>query len=122
MDKRTELSSQNLHQLVEAFYLKVWKDELIGPKFSHVDFKHHLPKMVNFWSTIIFSQGTYTGSPFDKHIPLGIGPAHFERWLDLFNETVLEYFKGDTAEEIIKRANVIGLTFQHKLRSLQVKP
>ena len=113
-----DLTKEQLPLLVKAFYSKVWQDELIGPKFSHVNFELHLPKMVNFWSTVIFSEGTYAGSPFDKHIPLSLEKKHFDRWLELFNTTVDEHFGGETATLVKTRANIIGLTFQHKLQSL----
>ena len=113
-----DLSTDNMHILVEAFYAKVWKDELIGPVFAHVDFEKHLPKMVNFWSTVIFSNGTYAGQPFPKHVPLKIGKPHFERWQKLFGETVHEHFKGEMADKIIERAGVIGMTFQYKLETI----
>lgn len=118
MDSNVELNSDRIPELVEAFYKKVWADDVIGPKFHHVDFEQHLPKMVNFWRTILFYSGDYSGSPFEKHVPLGLSKEHFDRWLSLFEETVHEHFEGVSADQIIQRAKLIGLTFQSKLATL----
>ena len=113
-----DLSKENIPILVKAFYTKVWKDDLIGPVFKHVDFDVHVPKMIDFWSTVIFSDGNYTGRPFDKHVPLGIGAQHFDRWQELFGATVREHFEGESADMIIQRAEIIGMTFQYKLDTI----
>ena len=119
--KKKEFTREEVGFLVDRFYERVREDDLIGPKFSHVNFEKHLPKMTNFWSTVIFSDGTYSGSPFDKHISLGLSKEHFERWLLMFEDTVRNYYEGEMAEQIIQRANVIGLTFQYKLKSLSTE-
>jgi hypothetical protein len=31
--------------------------------------------------------GRYPGNPMAAHLPLGLGPAHFARWLALFEAT-----------------------------------
>lgn len=77
--------------LVDAFYARVQSDDLLGPIFSqHVaDWSHHLPRMKNFWASIMIESGRFTGRPMQMHIALGIlNRAHFERWLTLWDETV----------------------------------
>jgi hemoglobin len=60
----------------------------------------------------------YSGSPFDKHIGLGIGGEHFKQWLELFDATVDELFAGQVANTAKERAHNIALTFEYKLSSL----
>lgn len=107
-------------RLVDAFYTKVKSDELLAPVFSHLDWKYHMPIMYNFWSTMILSSRTdsgmsYQGNPFEKHMRLDIQRKHFNRWLQLFQETVDEHFKGPKATEIKDRARSIAGIFQHKM-------
>lgn len=101
--------------LVDKFYDKVKSDKLLGPVFSHVDWPHHLPTMYDFWSSMLLGDQSYKGNPLQKHLPLAIGRDHFNRWLELFKETVDENFKGEKAEEVKLRANSIAGIFQYKM-------
>ena len=101
--------------LIDAFYAKVVKDELLAPVFAHLDLPSHLPTMYNFWCSILFGDKSYEGNPFQKHIKLSIDSRHFGRWLELFRETVDQFFKGEKAEEVKNRATSIGGVFQHKM-------
>jgi hemoglobin len=106
--------------LVDTFYGKVRKDELLGPVFSHVDWPHHLPIMYNFWSSIVLGDQSYSGSPMAPHLKLNITAVHFNRWLILFIETVDQLFAGLNADEIKLRAQTIAKMFQHKMGLLQL--
>jgi hemoglobin len=46
------------------------------------------------------------------HMPLS--PAHFERWVSLFHETVDALFSGGKAEMAKQRASLIAWTIQNK--------
>jgi hemoglobin len=109
---------EDIKVMVDSFYEKVNQDEMLSPVFNEyakIDWETHLPKMYNFWNTILFSQGDYKGSPYQKHEPLPVVKDHFDRWLLLFNETVDAHFEGENAEEAKKRANIIGITFWSKI-------
>ncbi len=111
-----EISSRaNIELLVNTFYEKVQADTLLAPLFAHVDWPHHLPAMYSFWSSMMLDERRYQGNPLQKHMPLGLKAAHFERWLALFHATVDELFEGDKAEEIKMRAQSIAMVWQHKL-------
>jgi hemoglobin len=101
--------------MVDAFYEKVKKDELLSPVFAHVDWTHHLPVMYDFWSTIVLGAQAFQRDPFQKHIPLGLEVKHFNRWLKLFNHTIDEHFAGVHADEVKSRARNIASIFEHKL-------
>ena len=69
-------------ELVDAFYDKVNKDELLAPLFNQVaavDWEEHLPKMYNFWESLLFGTMSYKGKPFDHHLPLPLTVKHFQR-------------------------------------------
>lgn len=113
--KKDITSREDIKLLVDAFYDKVRGDELLAPVFSHVDWPHHLPIMYNFWSSMLLGDRSYLGNPFQKHLPLPIRPAHFDRWLKLFRETVNENFAGEKAEEVQLRAESIAGIFQLRM-------
>ena len=105
----------DIEKLVNDFYDKVQRDQLLGPVFSHVDWAHHLPIMYDFWSSILLGDQSYRGNPLQKHLPLPIEGKHFDQWLKLFTETVNENFAGEKAEEVKMRAESIARIFQLKL-------
>ncbi|MBN8575535.1 MAG: group III truncated hemoglobin [Cyclobacteriaceae bacterium] len=108
-------SRSEIELLVNTFYDKVKQDPLLAPLFAHVDWPHHLPVMYNFWASMLLGDRSYTGNPFQKHMPLPLTPMHFSRWLELFNQTVDENFTGAKAEEVKARAQSIATVFQFKL-------
>jgi hemoglobin len=80
-----------IRTLVDTFYEGVRDDPMLGPIFArHVaDWSLHLPKMYDFWSTVVLRTGRYAGRPLDAHQRLpGLTAAHFARWLDLWRHTV----------------------------------
>jgi hemoglobin len=101
--------------LVNNFYEKVKQDDLLGPLFTHVDWPHHLPVMYNFWSSMLLGDQSYQGNPFQKHVGLAITASHFDRWLELFHQTVDENFNGDKASEVKDRSRSIAGVWQYKL-------
>lgn len=111
-------SRKNIIQIVDSFYEKVRKDDLIGPIFNEtakVDWDEHLPKLYNFWEDLLFGTDNYKGRPFPPHTQLNLKLEHFERWLDLFTTTVDEKFEGLKAEEMKARARRIAYNFSYNL-------
>ena len=108
-------------KLVDKFYEKVVKDDIIGHIFNevvHVDWKAHLPRMYDFWENILFYTGNFDGNPMSTHKTLNqrtpMDFTHFNRWNTIFFETVDSFFKGDKAEEIKKRALNISKAMMDK--------
>jgi hypothetical protein len=60
----------------------------------------------------LLDEHTYYGSPFMPHAKLPIGEKHFDRWLELFDQTVDEHFSGDKAYEAKWRADRLALMFK----------
>lgn len=106
--------------LVDRFYDKVNKDELLSPVFNviaKVNWPAHLPIMYSFWSAVLFDTNTYKGQPVSAHLNLPLTKELFKRWLNLFRETVDEHFQGEKAEMAKERADSIAEIFQSKLKS-----
>jgi len=80
-----------IRSLVDAFYETIRADDLLGPIFARyiVDWSAHLPKMYDFWSTVVLRTGRYAGRPLEVHQRLpGLTPLHFDRWITLWKQTV----------------------------------
>jgi hemoglobin len=105
----------DVHELVQTFYQKVLKDELLSPFFKHLDLNEHLPKMEFFWRFVLLDESGYTTSVTDKHMHMRLTEEHFKRWIFLFHQTLDELFIGEKAEIAKQRAAVIGWTIQSKM-------
>ncbi|MEM7028240.1 MAG: group III truncated hemoglobin [Chloroflexota bacterium] len=91
----------DIQRLVDTFYQRVQQDEMLAETFDAVDWPTHLPRMVNFWATVIFHQPRYKGNPLSTHMHLSqqktITPEHFSHWVILFQRTVDDLFSGQRA-------------------------
>jgi len=117
-------TTNDIEFLVNEFYKKVQKDELIGFFFNDVakvDWSKHLPKMYSFWETLLFGKPVYKGNPMAVHFPVNRMAAmekhHFERWLKLWTETVNENFSGEMADLAIYKANNIANLMAYKMET-----
>ncbi|MBO0329195.1 group III truncated hemoglobin [[Muricauda] lutisoli] len=123
MTRRTKIESlEDIKILVDTFYDRVRKDELLSPIFNGVikdNWPVHLEKMYRFWQTILLEEHTYSGSPFAPHVKLPVKGEHFERWKQLFFETVDENFLGEKAKVAKLRAEKMAEMFQIKITYLQ---
>lgn len=122
MEKQEITDHNSIVLLVDSFYAKARKDDLIGPVFNEVIGDHwdeHLPTMYKFWGDILLNKNEYEGNPMFVHKQLNaripLQPQHFERWKKLFVETVRELFEGDKAALAEQRAVSIATVMQLKI-------
>lgn len=112
-------SEENVRALVQRFYDRATKDELIGHFFADLDLPAHLPKITSFWCMVLLGDPTYQGSPIAAHMMLDrrmrMEPQHFDRWLTIWESTCDELFSGDKAEEAKQRARTIASVMLHKV-------
>ena len=113
---------EDVEILVNKFYDKVIKDDLIGFFFTDIakiDLSKHLPKMYNFWESILLGNPVYEGNPMAKHFPINevsaLEERHFNRWLQIWEETIHENFEGENTETAIARALNIARIMNHKM-------
>lgn len=114
----------DIKKMVDLFYAKVRKDDLIGPIFKEKIQNHwaeHLTKLYSFWQSVLLGEQTYTGFAFPPHAQLPITKEHFDRWLALFTETVDSLFAGSRADEAKSRAYKIADVFQENLDRIRKK-
>lgn len=117
----TDIQNRNdIEILVRAFYTRVSKDDVIGHFFKDTDFDAHLPRMFDFWESILFGTGKFSGNPMQKHFKINqstrITNAHFDHWVAVWTETVESLFEGAKAEEIVQRAKSIASLMDYKIR------
>jgi hemoglobin len=113
--ERPGISEVQISALVDAFYAKVRRDHEIGPIFNAIvdDWPHHLALLKDFWSSVLLATGRYKGNPMMRHLPLGLDPQHFERWLALFAETAHEIFPPESAALVIDKSHRIAQNLQY---------
>jgi hemoglobin len=106
---------EDVKLLINSFYDKVRADDKIGYIFNDiakVNWEHHLPIMYDFWEGVLFQKAGYSGNPIQTHQKLNqqepLHSDHFDRWKQLFLQTVDEHFEGDTAELAKQRAQSIA--------------
>lgn len=108
------ITGDDIKVLVDSFYDKVRKDNVIGYIFNEIigeDWSHHLPIMYQFWSTILLSQPGYRGNAVAKHIEIDkrilLKDEHYKQWISLWTETIDELFAGEVANEAKNRASLM---------------
>ena len=99
--------------MVRRFYAAVAQDDILGPVFNdvaRVDWATHVPKITMFWCRMLFHMDGYSGNPYERHrevhSQMPFTMEMFQRWLELFSETVDESWQGpnvDAAKEFAMR-------------------
>jgi hemoglobin len=119
----TDLSDRtDVRELLSRFYERVLVDELLAEPFTGVRAKGleaHLPVMCDFWETMLFRAGLYTGSALrahrDVHRDHPLSDRHFLRWLSLWRDTVDAMYRGPVAEQAKIQAGRIAWAMHRRL-------
>ncbi len=119
------LGRREIEVLVDRFYTSVRRDAALGPVFdeiAEVNWDEHLPKISDFWETVLFRTGGYRGNPLAVHRHLAgrtkMDRAMFDRWLELFTTTVDRHFEGENAEHIKRVAEDMAKVIHGRLHEL----
>ena len=111
------LDETMIRAVVDEFYARARRDDVVGPVFNRVipdaEWPSHLAKIADFWSAMLLGTGRFTGRPMPKHMAIPeLGDAHFMRWLRLFRETVEELCSPAISALFIERSERIGNSFR----------
>jgi len=116
-------SRKDIEMLINSFYNKVKTDDTIGFIFNdiaRVNWEKHLPVMYNFWETMLLDATSYRNNAMEVHYSLNrkisLNETHFQRWLELFSETVDELFSGKIAITAKTKAKSIASLMQYNMR------
>ena len=113
---RPALRDEDLHAVLAAFYDAVERDPLLAPYFATLDMAAHLPRIVDFWSTMLFHTGRYSGNAFRPHLDMpGLTAAHFARWVATLEATVDARHAGAEAERMKELAHRVAYGMQLRL-------
>src|SRR4051794_20932563 len=81
-DALRDLRDEDLHDLLTAFYERIEREPLLAPYFRDLDMRAHIPRIADFWSTILFQTRRYSDNAFRPHLEMpGLTPAHFALWV-----------------------------------------
>ncbi|WP_136481399.1 group III truncated hemoglobin [Cognatitamlana onchidii] len=120
MVKKDISTREDVFLLVSQFYAKVRRDDILGPFFNDLitDWDSHINRLTTFWESSLFItrklEQRYQGDPLEAHIKVdkvnnhAITELHFGLWLNLWFQTIDEFFAGDYAENAKRRARKMG--------------
>jgi hemoglobin len=78
--------------------------------------------MCDFWETVLFRAGRYHGNALVVHRHLNdrhpLNANHFVRWLELWNATVDEMYRGPFAERAKVQAARIAKSMHRRMRGI----
>jgi hemoglobin len=121
-------NQDELYLLVDEFYKKLLSDDSISYIFTDVvkiKIEEHLPILVTFWSQAILGTGGYIKNLTQIHLDVNakehLTPELFKIWLNHFNNSVDENFKGEKAEQIKTQALSIATIMQIKITQAEDK-
>ncbi|MGB5497658.1 MAG: group III truncated hemoglobin [Maribacter sp.] len=124
MTTKTDIKNRkDVSLLVNTFYEKIRKDEILGPIFNGIinDWESHLVLLTDFWETQLFLKRKYYGNPVTAHQEVdekmkhAINPEHFGLWLNLWFATIDELFEGETTWIAKNRAQKMSTMLYMKM-------
>ena len=122
MEKKDIENREDLEKMLEAFYKKAFKDDLISHFFIEVvplNLETHIPLITDFWESVLFDRRGYRKNVMEIHLDISkkskIEKAHLDRWVKIFSETVDEMFEGAKASLAKQRAMSIATMMNIKI-------
>ena len=113
---RADLRDEDIHAVLVAFYEAVERDALLAPYFAGLDMPAHIPRIADFWSTMVFHTGRYADNAFRPHLAMpGLTAAHFARWLATLERTVDARHAGPAAERMKDLGHRVAHSMQLRL-------
>lgn len=116
----------DVEKFVNAFFKKLMNDEEFSYIFSEIagiKLLSHLDAQYDFWESAIFQNSKYKEDILMIHLELHfkykLNQNHFNRWLNLFNETVDELFDGNNASKAKEKALSIASVIKMKIDNLE---
>jgi hemoglobin len=98
-------SPEQISQFIDDFYARVLLDPLLAPLFlevARIDLAVHLPRIKAYWCKMLLREDGYRRHMMRKHRDLDrqqkLQATHYQRWLELFEETLANGYVGPFAE------------------------
>ncbi|MEP5567611.1 MAG: group III truncated hemoglobin [Halioglobus sp.] len=113
---------ENVELFVDRFYEQVLNDEQLAPIFldvAQIDLNTHLPHIKNYWCKLVLNDNAYHRHTMNIHRQLNaqrtLVPTDFERWLNLFCQTLDDSFTGPHSDKARRIAGAIAANMQRAL-------
>lgn len=105
MNGRYDLATHDdVARFVRDFYRQVAMDDVLGPVFeaASVDWPRHIATLTDFWAWQLLGDDAYVGNPLLAHRPVHartpLGVAHYDRWVQILDDTLDAGFAGPVTE------------------------
>jgi len=115
-----------IDQVIAKFYDQLLMDPLLSDLFERevkADLEAHLVKISDFWEFNLLGTKEYKNNMFAAHIGVhnrwNLNQKKFDRWLDLFCQTIDNLFKGENAERMKTNARGIAAVMISKFQGTQ---
>jgi hemoglobin len=115
-----------IHDLVVDFYREVALDDLLGPVFgevAEVDWAAHIPKLIDYWCRVLLGEPGYEGTILGPHRALHdlspLTPQLFDRWFELFVDSVDAGWSGPYATRAKEHAARIAATLARRILGIE---
>ena len=120
---RPDVDDAALIPLLTAFYATIEEDAMLQPYFAPLDMAAHIPRIADFWSTLLFHSGRYQGNAFRPHADMpGLTGEHFRRWLATLEQVVDAHHAGPAAEQMKALGHRVAYSMQLRLGIPPVLP
>ena len=113
----------DLELLVRNFYRDAAMDDVLGPVFAAapINWNAHIATLTDFWAWQLLGEVGYEGHPLRAHEPVHartpLSHAHYERWIELFVDTVDTSFAGPLADIAKLRGRKMAAAMERLLAS-----
>lgn len=122
--KKVDLDcAEHIDTFIDRFYEKVLADPILRPLFvdvAQIDLAKHLPLIKSYWRKLLLGEREYRRHTMNIHRAVNarqaFTPQAFERWLQLFTQTLHEGFAGPAAERAAAVANHIARNMENALQ------
>ena len=114
-----KIGRENVALVVHDFYQRLQADEMIRPFFANMgDFTEHEALIADFWWTVM---GGKLDQPRDfdllaRHRVLNLNRAALDRWLQVFEATLLTYLPAELAQRWLQMALGIADVMRRNLQ------
>ena len=111
----------DIELLVRNFYRDAAMDDVLGPVFeaAHVNWNTHIATPIDFWAWQLLGEPGCDGQPLRAHEPVHartpLSHSHYERWVELFCDTIDASFQGLHAEIAKRRGRKMAAAMERLL-------
>jgi truncated hemoglobin YjbI len=115
-------TADQILEMVTRQYVDVVQDELLEPYFNFtpgfIDWQGHIESVSDYWCHVLLYAPGYDIDVIEAHRTLhdtdAFTPELFDRWLDVFNNTIDDGWTGPHAEHAKKKATGMAWTMAQR--------